>query len=108
MATLVVALATGDLDLVDSFLADDILWTIVGKRSLEGRTAVRQWISSSPPVAEVSFGSLLTHGRGASADGALVLHDGRRQAFCHVLRFAGAAKTPKVLEVDSYLIALPA
>ena len=108
LAALVVALAKHDADHVDLVLADDFAWRIPGQRILEDRDGVRQWIAATPPVEEVSFGSLLTHGRGASVDGVLVLQDGTRQAFCHVLRFAGAAKTAKVLEVDSYLIALPA
>lgn len=100
---LVVALAQKDADHVASLLSEDIAWTLVGERHLAGRTAVVEWVTKLPPVDQVAFGSLLTHGRGASVDGVLELADGTRWGFCHVLRFAGATKTARLVSVNSYL-----
>lgn len=103
----VVALAKRDSEQIASLLADNIVWTLVGERTLTGRDAVRKWVTALPEVDEVVFGSLLTHGRGASVDGVLRLVDGTQCGFCHVLRFTGAAKAAKILGVNSYVIVMP-
>ncbi|MDJ0357884.1 hypothetical protein [Paenarthrobacter sp. PH39-S1] len=43
-------------------------------------------------------------GRGASVDGFFDVADGTRRGFGHVLRFAGAAKTAKIVGVKSHVI----
>lgn len=103
----VVALAERDGEKIVLLVADNIVWTLVGERVLTGRDAVRRWVTSLPEVNGVVFGSLLTHGRGASVDGALGMVDGTHSGFCHVLRFTGAAKTAKILGVTSYVIITP-
>lgn len=102
---LVIALAERDTAFVAGIVAEDIVWTLVGDRTVTGSDAVQRWVDSLPQVDEVTFGSTLTHGRGASVDGLLDLADGSRIAFCHVLRFSGAAKTAKIAGVNSYLVA---
>ncbi|WP_111720957.1 nuclear transport factor 2 family protein [Homoserinimonas sp. OAct 916] len=104
LRNLVVALATQDSEYVDSLLSDDVVWDLVGGQVLMGRDAIREWITSQGPVDAVTFGTFLTHGRGAGVDGSLDLADGPRSRFCHVLRFAGAARTAKVIGVNSYII----
>ena len=103
----VVSLAERNSEHVTSLVAEDITWRIVGDRTLTGRDAVRKWVTALPKVDQVVFGSLLTHGSGASVDGVFHFVDGTHSAFCHVLRFAGAAKTANIVGVNSYAI-LPA
>ncbi len=100
----IVALTTPDSKYIASLLADDIAWTLVGGRLLTGLDAVKEWVPRLPPADQVTFGSLLTHGHGASVDGLVDLADGTSWGFCHVLRFAGAAKTAKIVGVKSYVI----
>ncbi|PYI64576.1 hypothetical protein CVV68_21505 [Arthrobacter livingstonensis] len=101
---LVVALAVKDVDFVASLVTNDASWALVGEQHLVGGPAVVAWVSGLPSVSAVVFGSLLTHGRGASVDGVLELSDGTKMGFCHVLRFAGAGKTAKLVGVNSYVI----
>ncbi|GAA3733160.1 nuclear transport factor 2 family protein [Leifsonia bigeumensis] len=101
---LVVAIAERDGESIAPLLADDVAWTFVGEQHLTGRDTVLKWVDDLPPVEEVAFGTFLTHGRGAGVDGVLDLVDGARLAFCHGLRFAGAARTTKIVSVNSYLI----
>ena len=101
---LVVALAMKDIDFVASLITGDASWALVGEHHLVGGPAILAWISGLPTVSAVIFGSLLTHGRGASVDGVLELSDGTKMGFCHVLRFADAGKTAKLVGVTSYVI----
>lgn len=101
---LVVALAMKDIDFVASLITGDASWVLVGEPRLVGGPAILARISGLPSVSAVVFGSLLTHGRGASVDGVLELSDGKKMGFCHVLRFAGAGKAAKLIGVNSYVI----
>ena len=101
---LVVAVADRDATTIRGILANDIAWALVGERQLHGPDAVEEWIAAGPTVAEITFGSLLTHGAGASVNGVLSLDDGTTVEFCHVLQFTGAAKTAKLKEVTTYLV----
>lgn len=103
---LVVAIATRDSDVVDALIADDVVWTLVGGETLTGRGAVTDWVAAGPEVDELTFGSVLTHGRGASVDGVHRLVDESETGFSHVLRFSSTAKTAKISGVKSYLIDL--
>ncbi|MFQ4149579.1 hypothetical protein AAGW05_12925 [Arthrobacter sp. LAPM80] len=104
----VVSLAERNSEHVMSLLAEDIAWKIVGDRILTDRETVLRWVTGLPKVDQVVFGSLLTHGRGASADGVFYLADGTQSSFCHVLRFASAVKTAKIVGVNTYAIVLTA
>ncbi|MGP5195759.1 nuclear transport factor 2 family protein [Arthrobacter rhombi] len=101
---LMVALAQRDVEHLDVVLAEDVSWTVVGERTETGREAAREMALALPEVDELTFGTFLTHGRGAGVDGVLRLADGTETAFCHVLRFKSTAKTAKVANINSYLI----
>ncbi len=104
---IVVSLAEQDIEGITSLLSGDIAWDLVGERTLADSDEVGSWVSNLPAVREVVFGSLLTHGRGASVEGVLRLIDGTRTGFCHVLQFTSAAKTAKIRSVSSYFIKVP-
>lgn len=101
---LVVALAQRDVEHLAAVLDEDVSWTVVGEQTVSGRVAARGMALALPPVDELTFGTFLTHGRGAGVDGVLRLADGGETAFCHVLRFKSTAKTAKVADINSYLI----
>ena len=101
---LVVCLAERDIERLRPLLSDDIDWQLIGARSLAGLDEVAGWVSNLAAVREVVFGSLLTHGRGASVDGMLHLLDGSRIGFCHVVTFTSAAKSAKIRLARSYII----
>lgn len=94
--------AKGDADAVSGWLADDAVWTVVGKGSRSGTGAAR---ASAPPFVpeRVRITSIITHGRHASCDGYIEAGDSRID-FSHVFRFTGAAKTAKIAQLRSYCI----
>lgn len=75
---------------------------------MSGRDAAKEMVLALPDVDELTFGTFLTHGRGAGVDGMMRMVDGTQTAFCHVLRFKSPVKTAKVVGINSYLIKVPA
>lgn len=104
----VVAIAQHDLGHLVSVLAEEVSWTLVGERKVTGREATQHLVLGLPPVDELTFGTFLTHGRGAGVDGVLRLADGTRMAFCHMLRFPSPVKTARIIGINSYFIKIPA
>lgn len=110
VAEIITAWASGDDALVHGWLSDDVLWSLVGARNPEdvssspdGGDAVTAVIV--PPPFDADHGEILTvlnHGRLAACDGYLV-RGRERVDFCHVIHFAGVAKTARIREVRTYL-----
>lgn len=101
---LALALAVPDADAVASLVRDDVTWTVAGGAQRTGVDAVRAWVAARPASASVTYESLITHGRDASVSGHTVDGGGRVEHFCHMVRFAGTAKTAPAVAVTSYLI----
>ncbi|MEV6719461.1 nuclear transport factor 2 family protein [Streptomyces xanthochromogenes] len=100
----VIAMAEADGETLAGMVGEGVEWHLVGEAVLRGRAAVRAWAAGLPVAREITFGAVITHGREAGVDGTTEAADGRRYAFCHVLRFAGAARTAKIAEIRSYVL----
>lgn len=94
--------AAGDEAAISEWLASDAKWTIVGTAIHSGPEAAGK---AKPPFKpeHVEITSVITHGRLASCDGYLEA-GGKRVAFSHAFRFAGASKTARIAELRSYCI----
>ncbi|PJJ45437.1 SnoaL-like protein [Glutamicibacter mysorens] len=101
---LLAALHGKDLAELRQWLAEDVVWECPGEQALHGRHAVEQWVQARPETSRVLFLSILTHGKEGSADG-IFTSGGRETPFSHVLRFASAGKTAKLVGVRSYFAA---
>jgi hypothetical protein len=104
---LVLALAEVDGAQLNELLAEEVRWDLAGAGTTEGLSQLTDRLAGQGEVASIELTSILTHGREGSTDGVLTFRNGRRQAFCHVLRFASAVKTAKVTEMRSYVVGLP-
>ncbi|MGX1591102.1 nuclear transport factor 2 family protein [Glutamicibacter sp. NPDC055491] len=98
---LLVALHGKNLPELRQWLADDVVWEFPGEQILRGRDAVEQWAQALPEATRLQFLSILTHGKEGSADGVLA-SGGKETPFSHVLRFASAGKTAKLVAARSY------
>lgn len=86
------AITEGDTEGFLSFCTDDIEWTTVGDKTLQGKEAVRQWMATEyvePPkftvthlIAEGDFVTALGHIAVKDEGGALIDH-----SYCDVWRF---------------------
>ena len=94
--------ASGDTDAVAEWLSDDVSWTIIGADVHTGPGTAE---AATPSIrAELLVvQSIVTHGRLASCDGYLEAGT-KRVAFSHAIRFAGAAKSAKIVELRTYCI----
>ncbi len=94
--------AAGDVAGASEWLADNVIWTLVGGPTHSGTEAAEE---TRPPFTpqRVDVISIITHGRLASCDGYLQTDD-RRISFSHVFRFANTSKNAKIVELRSYCI----
>jgi hypothetical protein len=104
---LVLALAEVNEPRLHELLAEKVRWDRAGAGTIEGLSQLTDRLAGQGEVASIELASILTHGREGSTDGVLTFRDGRRQAFCHVLRFASTVKAAKATEMRSYLVDLP-
>lgn len=99
VAEIVTAWAGQDDDVVRRWLREDAQWELVGGADGAAGEGI------VPPPFPADRGEILTvlnHGRLAACDGYLIRGQ-ERVDFCHVLRFAGAAKTSPIREIRTYL-----
>lgn len=87
------------------FIADQIVWNIVGDEVVEGKEQFMRKLDDlhQDEVTELELYKVITHGYEAAAHGK-VTGTSRSYDFCHVYRFAGASKTAKIREITSYII----
>lgn len=94
--------ASGGIDRLRRWLADNATWSIAGRASSDGPVDLNAIVPGfAVEVLEVR--SVITHGRLASCDGTLTAGDTRLD-FSHTFRFASTAKSAKVAEVRSFCI----
>jgi hypothetical protein len=104
---LVIAIAKADSKFMYANITDDIRWTFIGGRLIEGRTnfveAFEQMKKNK--VLELSIEHIATHGKAGAADGKIKMENGRTFGFCDVFEFNGAKGT-SIRSITSYVIEL--
>jgi uncharacterized protein len=99
------AIAEGNYEGFLSFCADDTEWTFVGDKILNGKAAVRQWMTAEyvePPLNIVA--NLIAEGDFVTALGDLTIKDedgnAAHYSYCDVWRFRGG----KMIELKAFVI----
>jgi len=97
--------AANNLEGFLSHCTDDIVWTMVGEKPVNGKDAIREWISSmpmDPPVFDVA--TLIGEGDIVMAHGDMTMTDKDRKttaySYCDVYHFRG----DKIVELKSFVI----
>lgn len=99
------AFARSDSDFIIENVTDNIRWTIVGDRTVEGIedfTNALKAMEADEPM-ELTIHHIITHGKEASVNGEMKTTDGKIYAFCDVYKFSGF-KNPKIKGMTSYAI----
>ncbi len=103
------AVALGDYEKFLSFCAEDTEWEFVGDKILNGKNAVRQWMTNEyvePPENDVA--NLIAEGDFVTAVGKLITKDkdgkATRYSYCDVWRFRGG----KMVELRAFVIEIEA
>lgn len=101
------AFATGDVGFILDRVSEDIVWEVVGRMRIEGKTAFAAALEGlkKEPAAEIEIYHVATHGRAGAANAETRLEDGRRRAFANVYVFS-SVKADRVKEITSYVIDL--
>lgn len=88
-----------------SFCADDVVWTMIGDRSVRGKETIRKWMESmdmEPPTFTVDM--LIGEGDTVAAYGNMTMkkEDGKivPYAYCDIYRFKDAL----IMELISFVI----
>lgn len=99
-----VAFARGDVQAILVMLHDEIVWHMIGDRTLQGKEAVAAVLREmqDEECTELHIHHIITHGSEAALNGTMTMKDGRRYAFCDVYVFAGFSKSAKIKEITSY------
>lgn len=99
------AFAEGDVEGFLSACADDVQWTIVGEKIVNGKRAIREWLSSmdvEPPKFTVEW--IVAEGDFVTALGDMTMkeEDGKvaPYSFCDIYRFRG----DKIAEMKSFVV----
>lgn len=99
------AISEGNNEGFLSFCADDMQWTFVGDKTLQGKEAVRQWMATTyiePPKFMVA--NLIAEGDFVTALGNITMKDEDGKAahysYCDVWRFRGG----KIVELRAFVI----
>lgn len=101
-----VAFVEGNQPFIMENLADDIQWTIVGDKRIEGKKAFIAKLSEmqNSNITELHLKTIITHGKTGAVDGTIKLDSGKVFAFCDMYLFTSAGKKGKLKEITSYVI----
>lgn len=99
------AISKGDFEGFLALCTEDTVWKFEGERTLRGRAAVRQWMTTAykePPTFEVQ--RMIAEGDFVAALGEITLKDQEgkavRHAYCDVWRFSAG----KMAELRAFVV----
>ena len=100
------AFAENNLEKVLSFCTEDLIWTMVGDKTVKGKDAIRQWIASmNPEPPQLMIQQIVAEGDVVIARGDMIMKDrndgmAHTYSFCDIYRFAG----DRVVELIAFVI----
>lgn len=100
------AFIEGDVERTVGFVAEDVVWELVGEGTIEGREGMRAWLESmgGKQARRVEFEHFITHGRVAAVNGSYEMESGSSFRFCDVYEFAGAKSDSLIGHYTSYVV----
>lgn len=89
------------------FLAEDVVWTLVGDKPIHGKEnfAAALQEMSGIKATELTIHQIITHGKEAAVSGEMVMEDGKTYGFSDFYVFASAG-AKKVKSIRSYVVLL--
>ena len=100
-----IGFATGDVPFVLSSVVEDIRWTKVGQRVIQGKIELAEALAemSGNPLEELTIDHVVTHGKAGAVNGRMRSANGVTYAFCHMYEF-GSAKGASIRAITSYVL----
>ncbi|MDO6518991.1 nuclear transport factor 2 family protein [Zobellia uliginosa] len=102
-----IAFAKGDIAFLIENVTDDIVWNIIGDKTIEGIEVFAEELEKiqSVKASELILDQILSHGKEGAANGWMTMENGMRYAFSDFYLFQ-SAKGEKLKEITSYCIKL--
>lgn len=100
-----IAFAKGDVAFITESVTEDIVWNIIGDKTIEGKEKFTEELEKmkSEKVSELVLEQILSHGKEGATNGTITLQNGKKYAFSDFYRFKGA-KGEILKSINSYLI----
>ena len=100
-----IAFATGNVDFLLENVTDEIVWTIIGDKKIEGRDSFAAELKKMKDLkpTELILDQILTHGKEGAANGVIKMHNNKKYAFSDFYIFNGT-KGSKIKTITSYVI----
>ncbi|MEQ8582260.1 MAG: nuclear transport factor 2 family protein [Marinoscillum sp.] len=102
---LTIFFASYDIPQAMQYLADDVIWTLVGDKPIMGREqfAAALMEMAHNKASELTIHSIVTHGKEAAINGEMVMSDGSVFGFADFYEFT-SAKGSQVKSITSYVV----
>lgn len=102
-----IAFAQGDAATVSAMVTDDIIWEMVGMKTICGKPDLVKMIEKmkNQEIEEYTITSAISHGKTASASGEMRMRNGLSYAFADIYEFS-SVKGNEIRMIKSYLIEL--
>ncbi|WP_017539048.1 nuclear transport factor 2 family protein [Nocardiopsis halophila] len=101
-----IALAKRDAQALLPTVADDVVWEIVGRRTVRGKADFADAVATAVErqAETLLLDSILTHGSEGAVSSRMAFPGGGAMRCCDVSAFSGHSKTAKIKRITSYWI----
>jgi len=99
------AFIEGDIERTLGFVAEDVVWELVGEGTIRGRDGMRAWLESmfGKRARRAEFEHFITHGKVAAVNGSYEMESGSRFRFSDIYEFAGNRNDSPIVNYTSYV-----
>ena len=99
------AFAEGSIEGFLTFCADDVVWTMVGDRTVRGKNAIREWMASMDmETPKFTVQNVIAEGDLLTSNGNMTMKDKQGRAvpysYCDIYKF----RDGKIVELTSFVI----
>ena len=99
------AFAEGSIEGFLSFCADDVIWTMVGDRTVKGKSAIREWMASMDmETPKFTVHNVIAEGDLLTSNGDMTMKDKQGKvvpySYCDIYKF----RDEKIVELTSFVI----
>ncbi len=100
-----IAFAESKLDLMLSYLSEDITMEMVGDQKIEGKENLRTFLKPMMKgnMKKYTISEAFTHGKSGAVHGEFIMDDGSEYKFCDVYEFSSAAGK-MISKITSFVI----
>ncbi len=102
-----IAFAEGNVSFLLESVIDNVVWNLVGDRSIHGKAEFSTELDSMKDVTptELTIEKIMTHGKMGAVNGIMKMPNGKSYAFSDIYEFSNT-KGSQIAAITSYIIAV--